>query len=269
MTWDTLIVNHLSEYPGMIQLTINRPNVLNALNKQVILELNQAIDEISADSESAVVIIRGAGERAFVAGADIKELEGMSVEDAYALARRGQSLYNKIETMDKIVIAAINGYAFGGGCELAMACDIRIATANSKFGLPEISLGTVPGYGGTQRLPRLVGAGRAKEMIFTAKPIDAARAYEIGLINMVVPGVDELLPSCIKLAQTMLKNSMSAAITAKRCINEGLQMELHKGIEHEAALFSTTYASYDTTEGISAFLEKRPPKFKSKEGKQS
>lgn len=261
MAWSTVLLTQNTNDPRIALLTVNRPQVLNALNNQVIRELDEAVDTVSAMEEVKVLILTGAGGRAFVAGADIGELQSLDAVSAYALARRGQTLFNKIETLDKIVIAAIDGFALGGGCELAMACDIRIATAKSKLGVPEVSLGTVPGYGGTQRLPRLVGLGRAKEICFIAKPIEAQRAYEIGLVNQIVSENSELIPACEKLAADMLKNSAFAINTAKKCMNEGMQMELHKAIQHEAALFSTTFAAPDTKEGIAAFLEKRPPKF--------
>ena len=262
MKWETILLEMIEECPGLACLTINRPKVMNALNHQVLKELNEAVDIIEASDEIRIVILRGAGDKAFVAGADISELKGMSAQQAYPFARYGQKTYDRIEMMNKIVIAAIGGYALGGGCELSMACDIRIASENARLGIPEVTLGTIPGYGGTQRLPRIVGLGIAKEMAFTAKPITAKRAYEVGLVNHVVETPADLMPFCIEMAKGMMKNSMYACELCKHAMNEGVQMELHKGIEHEAALFATTYATPDVVEGIDAFLSKRKPEFK-------
>lgn len=261
MEYETILLERISGHSKIVLLTINRPKVLNALNKQVITELDAAVSDIEKMNDVGAVIITGAGGRAFVAGADIGELQGMDCRQAYGLARRGQQLYNRIEQLDKIVIAAVNGFALGGGCELSMACDIRVATEKSKFGVPETSLGTIPGYGGTQRLPRLVGTGIAKEMMFSAKPVSAVRAYEMGLVNRVVTENEDLMETAIEMAETMLKNSPYAIATAKKAVNEGMEMELYRAIQHEAALFSTTYGVPDTKEGISAFLEKRKPDF--------
>ena len=206
MKWETILLEMVEECPGLACLTINRPKVMNALNHQVLKELNEAIDVIEASNEIRIVILRGAGDKAFVAGADISELKGMSAQQAYPFARYGQKTYDRIEMMDKIVIAAIGGYALGGGCELSMACDIRIASENARMGIPEVTLGTIPGYGGTQRLPRIVGLGIAKEMAFTAKPITAKRAYEVGLVNHVVETPADLMPFCIEMAKGMMKN---------------------------------------------------------------
>ena len=213
-------------------------------------------------TSGTVPLLLGAGEKSFVAGADISELKGMGVQEAYKFARFGQKTFDRIEMLSKIVIAAVGGYALGGGCELSMACDIRIASANARMGIPEVTPGTIPGYGGTQRLPRLVGLGIAKEMAFTAKPITAKRAYEVGLVNQVVETPEDLMPACIQMAKDMLKNSMDSAEVCKRAMNEGIQMELHKGIEHEAALFSAVYGAPDIVEGVDAFLSKRKPEFK-------
>lgn len=261
MAWENLILEQYAAYPGIACLTINRPKALNALNKKAIGELEEAVDQIAATPEIRVLIITGAGKRGFVAGADIDEQRGLTVESGYELSRRGQLLYNKIDTMEKVVIAAINGYALGGGCELAMACDIRIASPTAKMGTPEATIGTVPGYGGTQRLPRLVGLGRAKEIVFTGKHVEAQRAYEIGLVNQVVEDPDDLMPTCIKLAQSIVKNSFYSLKIAKKCMNEGIGMDLNRGLEHEAALFCTIFSKPDAEEGLTAFVEKRAPKF--------
>lgn len=262
MKWETILLEMIDECPGLACLTINRPKVMNALNHQVLTELNEAVDVIEASDDIRIVIIRGAGEKAFVAGADISELKGMTAQKAYHFARFGQKTFDRIEMMNKIVIAAVGGFALGGGCELSMACDLRIASENARMGIPEVTLGTIPGYAGTQRLPRIVGLGIAKEMAFTAKPITAKRAYEVGLVNHVVETPAELMPYCIEMAKGMMKNSMLASEVCKRAMNEGMQMELHKGIEHEAALFATMYAAPDILEGVDAFLSKRKPEFK-------
>ena len=264
MSWETIILENVAEVPGVAKLTINRPKALNALNQTVLSELREAVNQIEKDDAIRIVIVTGAGEKSFVAGADISELKGLvnNAPGAYALARNGQTIYQQIEESSKVYIAAVNGFALGGGCELSMACDIRIAVAKAKFGVPEVSLGTVPGYAGTQRLPRLVGEGRAKQMAFTAAHVPAARAYEMGLVNQVVETYDELIPAALDMAKAILKNSMFAVGIAKKCIHEGLQMDIVSGIEHEAALFAQTYNYKDTAEGIGAFLEKRKPDFK-------
>lgn len=263
MAWETIILED-TEVAGVAKLTINRPKALNALNQTVLSELKSAVAQIEDNEKIKIVIITGAGEKSFVAGADISELKGLinNASAAYLLARNGQGIYQMIEESSKIYIAAVNGFALGGGCELSMACDIRIAVASAKFGVPEVSLGTVPGYGGTQRLPRLVGEGRAKEMAFSAKHISAGRAYEIGLVNQVVESYEELMPAAMEFAKSVLKNSMFAVGIAKKCIHEGMQMDVTAGIQHEAALFCQTYNYRDTEEGIGAFLEKRKPDFK-------
>ncbi len=262
MAWETIILED-TEVAGTVKLTINRPKALNALNQTVLKELKAAVAQIEADDRIKIVIITGAGEKSFVAGADISELKGLinNAPAAYALARNGQTIYQMIEESSKVYIAAVNGFALGGGCELSMSCDMRIAIAKAKFGVPEVSLGTVPGYGGTQRLPRLVGEGRAKEIAFTAKHIPAQRAYEIGLVNQVVETYEELMPAALELAKSILKNSIFAVGIAKKCIHEGLQMDVVTGIQHEASLFCQTYNYKDTEEGIGAFLEKRKPHF--------
>ncbi len=216
---------------------------------------------MEANDDVAVVVIKGAGDRAFVAGADIAELATFDAFSAKAYCERGQEILNRIEALSKPVIAQINGFALGGGCELAMACDIRVASEVSKFALPEVTLGVIPGFGGTQRLPRLVGAGIAKQMVYTGKTIDAQRAYQIGLVNEVLP-VEELEAGVQKLAQTIARNSAVAIRFAKAAINEGLEMELHRAIAQEATQFAVNFTSADRVEGIAAFLEKRRPTFR-------
>lgn len=240
-------------------ITINRPKALNALNAEVLNELSQAVDIAEKDEAARVVIITGAGGRAFVAGADIAAMQNMTAEEAYSFARLAQIIYNKIQDMPKIVIAAIDGFALGGGCELALACDIRIASAKSKIGIPEVTLGVFPGFAGTQRLLRLVGTGIAKEMLATARKVPADEAKAIGLVNHVVE--ENPMAKAEELAVEICKNSMSAIALGKRAMNEGMEMELKKGIEHEAALFAVAFTTEDQREGMTAFLEKRPANF--------
>lgn len=245
---------------GIGYITINRPKALNALNVEALTELSEALDMMAEDENAKVIIITGAGGRAFVAGADISAMQMMTAEEAYDYARLGQTTYNKIQDLPKIVIAAIDGFALGGGCELALACDIRVASEKSQIGIPDVTLGVFPGFAGTQRLPRLVGTGMAKEMLATARKIHAAEAKEIGLVNYVVP--ENPVAKAEELAAQICKNSMSAIALGKRAMNEGMEMELKKGIEHEAALFAVAFTTEDQREGMTAFLEKRPANFK-------
>ncbi|MGC4130269.1 MAG: enoyl-CoA hydratase-related protein [Bergeyella sp.] len=239
-------------------ITINRPQSLNALNSKTIAELSSALDELQADSETRVVIITGSGEKSFVAGADIKEFSDFGTEKAEELARNGQnSLFNKIENLTKPVIAAVNGFALGGGLELAMACHIRYASDNAKLGLPEVTLGLIPGYGGTQRLPKLVGKGIANEMIFSAKMISAERAKETGLVNDVFPQ-EELLPKAKELAATIARNSPMGIAKAIQAVNLS---DTEKGYEAEIQFFGALFEMEDKQEGVTAFLEKRKPEF--------
>lgn len=241
-------------------ITINRPKALNALNQTALKELGEAVRLAGKDSDVKVVIITGAGGKAFVAGADISAMQKMSPEEAYDYARLGQTTYNKVSDLPKIVIAAIDGYALGGGCELALACDIRVASAKTKIGIPEVTLGVFPGFAGTQRLPRLVGTGIAKEMLATARQVGAEEAKAIGLVNYVTE--ESPMGKAEEIAAQICKNSTSAIALGKRAMNEGMEMELKKGIEHEAALFAITFTTDDQREGMSAFLEKRPASFK-------
>lgn len=239
-------------------VTINRPQALNALNAQTISEISQAMDEVEADSECRVVIITGSGEKSFVAGADIKEFSDFGASQAEDLARKGQdSLFNKIENLRKPVIAAVNGFALGGGLELAMACHIRYASENAKLGLPEVTLGLIPGYGGTQRLPKLVGKGLANELIFSAKMISAQRAKEIGLVNEVF-ALEELLDKTKELADTISKNSPMGIAKAIEAVNLSYS---ENGFEKEIKSFGELFEMEDKKEGVAAFLEKRKPSF--------
>ena len=239
-------------------ITINRPESLNALNAKTISELSAALDEISGDDQCRVVIITGSGEKSFVAGADIKEFSDYGTAAAEELARNGQNnLFNKIENLSKPVIAAVNGFALGGGLELAMACHMRYASENAKLGLPEVTLGLIPGYGGTQRLPKLVGKGLANEMIFSAKMIPAQRAKEIGLVNEVFE-LEELLPKTKELATQISRNSPMAISKAIEAVN---QSDTADGFETEIKAFGQLFEMEDKKEGVAAFLEKRKPSF--------
>ena len=251
--------NILLENEGQIStITINRPKSLNALNGATISELSEALSQLEQDSNCRVIIITGSGEKSFVAGADIKEFSDFGQDKAEELARNGQnSLFNKIENLRKPVIAAVNGFALGGGLELAMACHIRYASENAKLGLPEVTLGLIPGYGGTQRLPKLVGKGLANEMIFSAKMISASRAKEIGLVNEVF-SLEELLPKTKELATLISKNSPQGISKAIAVVNASDSAE---GYELEIKSFGELFEMEDKKEGVSAFLEKRKPNF--------
>jgi enoyl-CoA hydratase len=240
-------------------ITINRPDKLNALSAALIGELGTAIDQAVADPEVAGVILTGAG-RAFVAGADISELAGQTPMSAVARARRGQEIFGRFERSPKPTIAAVNGFALGGGCELAMACHLRIAGEFAKFGQPEVKLGIIPGYGGTQRLPRLVGTGRALQLLMTAEVIDAQEAVRIGLANKVVPN-DELLPATRALLASMLANGPLAVRACIDAVVRGQDMSLDDALAYEAAHFGTLSSTHDMAEGMKAFLEKRPAVF--------
>lgn len=240
-------------------ITINRPKALNALSTQVLTELNEALDEVNANKDVYCVIITGAGDKSFVAGADIAEMKDKSVEEAAVYGKFGNEVFRKIETFRCPVIAAINGFALGGGCELAMSCDIRLAADTAVFGQPEVGLGITPGFGGTQRLARLVGAGIAKEMIFGARNIKADRAYAISLVNAVYP-LDELMPAALKMANGIAKNAPIAVANAKRAVNEGLQQDIDSGLALEVKEFSACFASEDQTYGMTCFLEKTKEK---------
>ena len=236
-------------------ITINRPKALNALSTDVLTDLNAALDEVAADQDVYALIITGAGEKSFVAGADIAEMKDKSVEEAAEYGKFGNAVFRKIETFRCPVIAAVNGFALGGGCELAMSCDIRVASENAVFGQPEVGLGITPGFGGTQRLARLVGAGIAKEMIYTARNIKADRAAQIGLVNKVV-AAEELSATVMKMAQGIAKNAPIAVAYAKKAINNGLQTDIDSGIAIEVEEFSNCFATEDQTYGMTCFLEK-------------
>ncbi len=242
-------------------LTISQPKVLNALNETTMEELESAFGNRLKEADVGAIILTGAGEKAFVAGADIKELAQLNPLDARLKALRGHELLELIEGFPKPVIAAVNGYCLGGGCELALACHLRIASENAQFGLPEVKLGLIPGYGGTQRLPRLVGKGRAMEMILSGESISAQEAARIGLVNSVVPR-EELIPKCRELAEKILRNAPLAVRYSIEAINAGLEMPLQEATRLEASFFGLSCATEDMREGTRAFTEKRKPQFK-------
>lgn len=253
--------NLLIEKKGAVEIiTINRPNKLNSFNKQTIHELSDAIHNAIASMETSAIILTGAGDKSFVAGADIAELATFGQKEGHALSQQGHSsLFDVIENSGKPIIAAINGFALGGGLELAMACHLRIASENAKFGLPEVSIGVIPGYGGTQRLPHLVGKGKAMEMILTAEMIDAKEAHRINLVNQLVSS-SELMNTCMKLAHKISSNSSVAISHAICAINAGFR-ENCDGFEVEIKQFGKCFATEDMKEGVHAFQEKRKPDF--------
>lgn len=245
---------------GICTIKINNPQSLNALNGEVLQDLDAAFDLVSKDEEVSVIILTGEG-KAFVAGADIAYMNELNVEQAKKFSEDGAKIFRKIETLNKVVIAAVNGFALGGGCELAMACDIRIASEKAKFGQPEVGLGITPGFSGTQRLPRLVGLGRAKELIFTGGYIDAEEAYRIGLVNKVI-NKDSLMEETFTLANKIKSNSQAAIRNSKEAMNRGIETDIETGIAIEANLFGLCFAHEDQKEGMTAFAEKRKPKFR-------
>jgi len=245
---------------GLGFVTINRPKALNALNSATLKELSAAFDEMAQAPDVKVVILAGGGDRAFVAGADISEMVNYAPIDAEGFAALGQSVMFKIERLPKPVIAAMHGFALGGGCELAMACDIRIATDKLKIGQPEVKLGVLPGFGGTQRLARIVGPGKAKEIIFSGDVYDATEALRIGLVDRVVP-FEKLMEETRKLARTIASRGEVAVRLSKDAINAGMDVDIKSGCMLERKAFGMCFASQDRLEGMKAFLEKREPKF--------
>ena len=242
-------------------ITVNRPDKLNALNDATMAELGQAIEQVRSDRAVAGVVVTGAG-RAFIAGADIAELRSKSGPEIYALARRGQEVFRRFETSPKPVIAAVNGFALGGGCELAMACHIRIAADGAKFGQPEVKLGIIPGYGGTQRLTRLVGRGRALQLLLTGEMIDAGEALRIGLVNRVVPTGDQAVEAARAMLGQMLANGPLALTQCIEVVNRGADIAIEEALALEASAFAMMASTDDMREGTSAFLEKRAPAFR-------
>jgi enoyl-CoA hydratase len=244
-------------------VTVNRPKVLNALNMATMEELRTAFHEIKNDASVRVVILSGAGEKAFIAGADIGELSKHDAVSAKEYTHRGQSVLNLIENLGKPVIACINGFALGGGCEIAMACTMRLASENAKLGQPEVKLGIIPGYGGSQRLPRLVGKGIAMQLLLTGEMITAQEAHRIGLVNEVIAAAD-LIPRAEAIAQKIIANGPLAIQYTMEAVNKGMEMTKSEGLYLEAVLFGMACATEDQKEGTKAFLEKRAAQFKGK-----
>jgi enoyl-CoA hydratase len=249
--------------PPIAVVTIDRPKVLNALNRQSMTELEQIFLDIQKNAEVRAVLLTGAGEKAFVAGADIGELASLSPLEGEQLAGRGQRIFHLIENCGKPVIACINGFALGGGCELALACTLRIASSTARLGQPEVKIGIIPGYGGTQRLPRLIGKGAALKMILTGEAIGAAEALRLGLVDEVVEP-DQLLPRAEQIAQTIAGVAPLAVRDSIRAVNSGYDLPLASGLELEASLFGLACSTSDKEEGARAFLEKRAPKWNGK-----
>lgn len=256
----TVLLTNLENH--VLTITINRPDKLNALNKMVFDELNTVLDEVYTNNEIRSVIITGAGPKAFVAGADISEFNGLRKEQAMVMAQRGQDIFFRIENSPKPIVAAVNGFALGGGCELAMACHFRIASDNAKFGQPEVNLGLIPGYGGTQRLTQLIGKGRAIELLISANMIDANTALQYGLVNYVVPPAELLTKtqSVLDVINSKAPIAIGHCITSANCVFD----KQKDGYETEVILFGESFASEDRKEGTTAFLEKRKANFRGK-----
>ena len=246
---------------GLAILAFNRPKALNALNAETISQLETALNEIEAEPTVHVLLLTGGGDKAFVAGADIRELKTCDGDQGRQASERGQKIFRRLEQSRLIVIAGVNGFALGGGMELSLACDFRIASENAVFGLPEVGLGIIPGYGGTQRLPRLIGRGLAMELIVTGRKIDANTARKIGLVNRVVPQQD-LLSTCRSIAREILAQGPLAVAAAKRALTLGTETDIDSGLQFEAAEFGKLCSTADMAEGMTAFLEKRTPAFK-------
>ena len=236
--------------------TVNRPQALNALNSEVLNDLQELVDTVRADGDIYALILTGAGEKAFVAGADIAEMSSLNAASGRAFGKKGNDVFRALETLPIPTIAAVNGYALGGGCELSMACDIRICAENAVFGQPETGLGITPGFGGPQRLARLIGPGMAKQLIYSARNIKADEALRVGLVNAVYPAA-ELMPAAEKLASAIAGNAPVAVRACKQAINEGLEADMDEAIVIEEKLFGSCFATADQKEGMSAFLEKR------------
>ena len=258
MSYQNLLIETKS---SLTIVKINRPDKLNALNDLTIIELNDVFNSIKNDDSIKAVIITGSGEKAFVAGADISELHMLNMISARSFAEKGQSVYNLIESMDKPVIAAVNGFALGGGCELALACHIRLASENARFGQPEVNLGLIPGYGGTQRLARLINPGRTMEYILTGDMIDASEAFRIGLVNHIYPQA-ELMAKAEEMANKIISKARHAVRFAVKAVTATKEISQREGLNYEASLFALCCGTEDFKEGTSAFLEKRKADFK-------
>ncbi len=257
-SFETLLIQKIAP---IAQITLNRPDVLNALNRQAMAELSAAIEEMRADETIRAVILTGSGDKAFAAGSDIAEMSGLTASEAEALARESQALMDAIETLGKPVVAALNGYAIGAGCELALACTMRIAADHARFSLPDVRMGTIPCFGGTQRLPRLIGKGRALQMILSGDMMDVQEACRIGLVDEIVPK-EKLIDRAEAILLTIASNAPLAVRFALEAVNKGVEMSLEEGLRLEAGLAGQAAASDDLKEGVAAFLERRKPKFK-------
>ena len=252
-----ILLEYVSNSPGreIAILTVSRPKQLNALNLETMAEINEALSEVGGKKSVRALIITGSGEKAFVAGADIKQLEGLDADGARKLSEEGNKVFSAPAALPIPVIAAVNGFALGGGCELALACDIRLASENASFSLPEVALGVCPGWGGTQRLARLVGTGNAAELMFSARRIKAPRALEIGLVNSIHPP-DKLMDAAMALANEIAENAPIAIAAVKRAMYGGLNVDLQAGLEMEACEFSKLFQTTDAKNGLSAFINK-------------
>ena len=258
------MTNILLEKKGLIAVaTINRPKALNALNSEVLTDLDELVSAVKADADIRALVITGSGEKAFVAGADIGEMSTLTKEGGEAFGKHGNNVFRAIETLPIPTIAAVNGFALGGGCELALSCDIILASEKAKFGQPEVGLGITPGFSGTQRLPRRVGVAKAKELIFSGRMIKADEAKEIGLVDAVYTP-EALMDGALEMAKSFTKNAPIAVKYAKACIDRGMQMDIDGGIAVENELFAMCFATADQKEGMGAFLEKRPAAFRNK-----
>lgn len=245
---------------AIVTMTVNRPDKLNAIDERTAVELLDAFNRLDTQDEVRVIILTGAGDRSFIAGGDIAAMSRMSLQEGEKFVYLGHNLTKAIERSNKVVIAAVNGFALGGGSEIAMACDIRIASEKAQFGLPEVTVGLFPGWGGTQRLGRLIGKGRAKELIFTGERVSADEAYRLGLVNKVVHP-EQLMPYTRQLAERILANSQNAIRQAKKALNEGLEVSLDQGLVIEAEAWLVNFSTADRVEGLTAFVEKRQPNF--------
>ena len=248
----------LTKKDNIAVITMNRPEALNALSKAVFADLEAVLDDVENDDDVYVVVITGAG-RAFIAGADIGEMAPMNVAEGLAFSELGNRLLMRVDMMEKPTIAAVNGFALGGGCEMALACDIRIASEKAKFGQPEVGLGIIPGFGGTQRMARIIGTGVAMELIYTADTIDAQKAKEIGMVNYVVPA-EELMNKTMEMAHKICKNAQKAIRVSKMAIRRGIDCDISTAVTYEALAFATCFGTEDQKEGMQAFLEKRKDK---------
>ena len=248
----------LTKKDNIAVITMNRPEALNALSRAVFADLEAVLDDVENDADVYVVVITGAG-RAFIAGADIGEMAPMNVAEGLAFSELGNRLLMRVDMMEKPTIAAVNGFALGGGCEMALACDIRIASEKAKFGQPEVGLGIIPGFGGTQRMARIIGTGAAMELIYTADTIDAQKAKEIGMVNYVVPA-EELMDKTMEMAHKICKNAQKAIRVSKMAIRRGIDCDISTAVTYEALAFATCFGTEDQKEGMQAFLEKRKDK---------